>query len=534
MPLFKQESCFTCSVDRPARQSRGVRARRSVFAPGLALAAALCTAAPSALAWQQTSSSPLVIAHYMHTYVLGAAKPTDNRVMRPKALDKEVPKEEESTYFPRELASHAADGSSATEEGFEEAERAHVNGFELLIPPLSIPTSAFSAGLNLLASVAQKENVKIVPDIWADPWKDDYKLYGQHMKQFMAAHPGAFLSKEGKPMFVFYFSNLEKHNSKPDLEILSTRVGEFLAPFGGYASTYTVMYVPYTVKDDLAVPVFHHADALAIWTPQDDWSALHSGVVVEVAKAMSKSISWPVSPSFYQRRAGGDPLEYANSFGASRYVDAWLKAMQLHPAIIEVQTWNDFSEDSSIRSTNATGNTFLDLTSYLHQWLVSNKVPNVRGDRIMLFHPKQLSEAQIANPSAKATNAAWRHKSPTVDYLDCVTFLTAPATVRMELAGQHWDQNIPAGFHEWLVYVPQQAPPARSGEVVATAESYPPSSNFRFVTTAQHLNEGTPQAEIIRNGQTTLSVKSRSPYFASGNYQDLTLIADENPSSPLN
>lgn len=509
---------------------KGFRSRSMVRKPMISICALIGIAA---YGQEPQSQGPLVVAHYMHTYVLGAAKPSDPRVTNPKGLVKDVPKEEESTYFPRELAAKAASGSSVTREAFDEAIRARVNAFELLLPPLTLPKSAFSPGLNLLASVAEREPVKILPDIWANPWKDDYKAYGQHIKEFMDAHPGAFQTRAGKPMFVFYFVDLEKHTSSPDMDALSSRVADFLAPWGGLRSVYSVMYVPYTVKEDLAVPIFRQANALAIWTPQDDWSNLHSQVVVDVAKDLHKSISWPVSPAFYQRRAGGDPMEYANDFGAAGYIDAWTKARQIHPEVVEVQTWNDFSEDSSIRSTNATGDTFLDLTSYLDQRLVQGQAPAVSNDRVMLFHPKQLAEAQLVNPNAKAVNAAWRHKTPTVNYLDCVTFLTSPATVRMELAGQHWDQNVPAGFHEWLVYVPQQAPPSRKGETAAGEGSYPQGNEFRFVTTAQEFTEGTPQVEIIRNERTSLTLKSRLPYFSSGNFQDFTLIADENPTTPL-
>ena len=98
------------------------------------------------------------------------------------------------------------------------------------------------------------------------------------------------------------------------------------------------LHIPYTIKDGLSEPLLNKVNALAIWDPGDDWSALHSNLVVQLANQLSKDICWPVAPAFYQRRAGLNPWECGNEFGAARYIDAWMKALTIHPAIIDVQT----------------------------------------------------------------------------------------------------------------------------------------------------------------------------------------------------
>ena len=205
----------------------------------------------SLLSGAQQSPRPFVIAHYMHTYVLGAAKPTDPPVANSERLnhmDKGAPKVEVSSYFPAKIAATAAGGAAATLEDFKEAKAAGVDAFALLISKGYFPHSQFTAALNLLASVAQTQDTKIIPDVWADPWQDDYKELGLSMRAFMDAHPGAFAVRDGKPMFSLYFSNATKHYSSPtDQQMLLTSIQKFLEPWGGFAATYTMAYTFHTL-----------------------------------------------------------------------------------------------------------------------------------------------------------------------------------------------------------------------------------------------------------------------------------------------
>jgi hypothetical protein len=480
----------------------------------LAIGLFISTTADASAEDSMSVPPPFVMALYMHCYVLGAQNPSDPRVRNPTALDNLQnwpPIAEESEWFNASDAAMAASGASATKNDFEKAETAGVNAFTMLLGPHMLPSSAYSNALNLLASVAQHQKVN--------------KLFGQHVKAFLDAHPGAFQSRDGKPMFALEFDNLSKHLSSSDQALLSARVQEFLAPWGGLAGTYTIMYVPWDVKQGLEVPLLAKANALSIWTPQDDWSALHSHIVVDLANSLHKKVAWPVSPSFYQRRAGGGPMEYGNGFGVAKYIDAWLKVLDVRPEFVDIQTWNDFSEGTAIRPTNATDETLLDLTKYLHQWVERGSQPPITMEQLMLFHPKQLVKASLDDPTALVTNAAWRHKTPTVDYLDLVTFLKEDAVVRVTLGKAQWQETVPAGFHEWIIYAPQPTSPQRPGEVIAGPDSYPAKTPMRSVTLAQPFSEGTPQVQVERRGR-VLPLTSKAPYLARGQFQDFTVIGD--------
>lgn len=473
---------------------------------------------------------PFVIAHYMHCYVLGAISPSDARVRNPSILAnlQTWPQiDQESEWFTPDLSAISASGSSATVKDFENAERAGIDAFGLLVGPKHLPYSRFSGGLNLIASVAEKQKIKIIPELWADPWATDYELYGERVKQFMDAHPLAFQKWNGKPMFTFEFENFAKHSTLADQSIALQRLAEFLAPWGGFSEAYVIFYISWNAKQDLDAPLFSKANAVAIWTPQDDWSATHSTLVSTVARALRKDFVYPVSPAFYQRRAGGKPMEYGNSFGAAKYIDAWRSAIMLHPVFVEIQTWNDFSEDSALAPTNTSDNTFLELSEYFTLWAKNGTAPTFTSERVMLFHPKQLQDASIGDPTALVTNAAWRHNTPTVDYLDVVTLLTSAAKARLSLADQAWEETIPPGLHEWIIYVPQQVSARRSGEVVAGNGSYPGPTPERTITIAHQFSEGTPQIELTREGRLVAGLKSKVPFLSKGSFQDFTVIGDE-------
>lgn len=503
---------------------------RLASAVGFAMSLTVLSAASCFMVSAQEPPRPFIVAHYVHSYVLGAMSPSDPRVRNSAMLDDLKtwpPMSEESSWFTPTLSTTSSTGAQATQKDFENGERAGVDAFALLIGPKHLPSSQFSRALNLVASVAEHERIKLIPELWADPWSVDYKLYGQHVKQFMDEHPGAFQTWNGKPMFTFELDTLDKHFSPGDQNLGIQSISDFLAPWGGFAGAYVAFYVSWNAEEDVKSSLLAKADILTIWTPQDDWSALHSHIVVDVARKLGKPFIWPVSTAFYQRRAGGRPMEYGNGFGAAKYIDAWKAAFALRPRFVEIQTWNDFSEDSAVEPTNTADDTFLDLTRYFSTWANSGHAPPISNEEVMLFHPKQLVSAMLQDPTALVTNAAWRHKTPTVDYIDVVTMLSSAATARLSLAGKRWEQTIPSGLHEWVVYVPQQDAPFRLGEVKASVGSFPEESAQRSVTIAQGFSEGTPEIHLERDGRVVAHVESRAPYLARGPFQDFTLIGDE-------
>jgi hypothetical protein len=479
-------------------------------------------------------NNTIIFAHYMHCYVLGSTNANDVRVKNVESirdLSNWPPQSEESEWFSPELSRISASGSAATLEDFHEAESIGVDDFGILLGFKALPKSQFAPALDLIASVAQTQKVKLIPEMWADPWQNDYEFYGKTIKSFMDRHKGAFQLRDGKPILVFEFDNVSKHESHLGQAIAYQQLNQFLAPWGGSKNVYLVMYIPWqlaTVRDS---PLFQEADALDIWLASEDWSDLRSNLSVSAAEASNKASIFPVAPAFYQRRAGGPPMEYANTFGAAKYIDLWISAIKLKAKFVDIQTWNDFSEDTAIECSNLDGNVLLHLTDFFSTWLRHASEPAIYYDRAMLLHPKQLSRAKLKVPNELVKNYFWRHKTPIVDYLDCVLFLKEAAQVTVSIGTQSWTMTVPSGFHEWIIYSTRSVFSWKSDQVSPNMFSYPQNRDFRSVTAISEMPAGIPEVEIERNGKSILSLRSRLGYLNSGTFQDFSVIGDEVTSS---
>ncbi|MEY9986000.1 hypothetical protein ABH995_005337 [Bradyrhizobium yuanmingense] len=398
---------------------------------------------------------------------------------------------------------------------------AGINAIGLLISPSHLPNSKFAAGLHMVAEVAAHSNTKIILELWGNPWAEDYARYGSVVHEFFQAHPNAFVVRDEKPILVFAFDSSQSPQVHNPQTSPTASIADFLTPWGGRQGVYIMTYLPYVLRTALNSPIVQLSDAVDVWTPQDDWSARHSSVVFDVGQRMRKEIAFPVAPAFYQRRAGQPPMEYGNSFGAARYLDAWRQAIAKNPQFINIQTWNDLSEDSAVVPTNTAGYTWLHLTSYFTKWLADNHEPFVETERVMLFHPKQLVSAKLTNPKERAENARWRHGSPTVDYINVVTVLRQSATIRVRLGAQTWEKRVQAGLRDWVIYV------SSSPEANAFQTTVPVSSEFRYVTIAKEFEAGAPVVEVVKSSGSIEKLTSKLPFLSSGEWQDFTIIADE-------
>jgi len=487
-----------------------------------------CLILPAVAGAADGRDMPLVFAHFMHCYVRGAivtGVPDKGAPARSPLLEAWPDRSQESQWFAPDLP---GDGIEAIRDDFKMAQDAGLDAMGMILGPKMLPRSQYSGGLNMVATTASEAEVKLIPELWGDPWSEDYTKFGRDIKDFMDAHPNAFLTRNGKPIIIFAFDSSQMFRAHAPVDSALPFIDAFLAPWGGRDKVYIGVYVPYDLMPGLLSPLVAAANAVAVWTPEDDWSALHSGVVFEIGKRKQKDVMFPIAPAFYQRRAGGAPMEYGNAFGAARYIDAWQRAIRNRPPFIDIQTWNDFSEDTQIMPSNTSGDTRLRLTRYFTQWFKTGAEPPVEEERVLLFHPKQLATARLDDPTALSTNAAWRHHSPTVDYIDVVTWLKSPATLRVTVGQRAWEQAVPAGFHEWVIYAPQSTqPPPRKGEALERPDSYPWPNSRRSVTIAPQFSAAIPELRVSRDGGVVSTLVSRCAFVDHGAFQDFTVIGDD-------
>jgi hypothetical protein len=140
--------------------------------------------------------------------------------------------------------------------------------------------------------------------------------------------------------------------------------------------------------------------------------------------------------------------------------------------IVQLVTWNDYTENTNLAPAYNTRYTIYDLTGYLIDWWRRGEPPAVERDRVYLTYAKYPGDAD-SWPFAIRMRS---HRA-----LEVLTILTAPATVR--LPGRDIEYEAPAGLHVEQFPVtagPVIAEVARGGEVAVRLESPEPIAERPF------------------------------------------------------
>ncbi|HEY3379926.1 MAG TPA: endo-1,3-alpha-glucanase family glycosylhydrolase [Armatimonadota bacterium] len=496
------------------------------------LIVALCATVHPACA--AAAQPPIVYAHYMHCYILGAMANkgqfnNGESPLRTGVTDAtNWPEFEQAVrgWWAPELAPLAQSGIEAVRKDFDMAGEAGLDALGLLISNAHLPNSQFAGPMRLAAQVAMTHRVKIIPDLWPSALtRDQWQQYGVQVKTYMDAYPGAFLTYQGKPVISLgnplnYGRAVAKARGEKYNEW--DAVQAFFTPWGGPEKCYKILSITWN-KIDLDGGYREAVEAYSIWTASYGWGDQQHDVIATQAKSDGKAISWPVNAAYYGCRTG--VANSAESLGVSRCCDQWRRAIAQRTAFATVQSWNDMSEDHAITNTNYRGRTLMELTRYFADWFHTGKAPKINQEKIFLFHHRQLFSAKLSEATIYARSDQW-HLTPDSDYLNVVTMLKKAGTVRVQVGGDAWTLDAPAGLHEWLVYVPSTRTEmgAKREAFNHGASSYPTSDANRTVTVATRIPGGTPVATLSRQGKTLVSVTSRLPLADTGRWQDLSMV----------
>jgi hypothetical protein len=213
-------------------------------------------------------------------------------------------------------------------------------------------------------------------------------------------------------------------------------------------------------------------------------------------------------------------------YGAAHYIDGWVRAIESRSEFVNIQTWDDFSENTAIGDSNTAGRAWIELTNFLANWFKLGRPPSIEKEVVMVFHPKQLVSAQLDQPDALVNSPRFRHRGPLVDYVDVVTILAAPAEVTLTVGAGEWKFSVPAGLREWTLYAPAQDDGSIVHGFEARPERFVKPASWRQVTRVPSIEASTPVVEVFRNKTRVLRLSSRVPYLDNGLFQDLTLIGD--------
>lgn len=164
----------------------------------------------------------------------------------------------------------------------------------------------------------------------------------------------------------------------------------------------------------------------------------------------------------------------------------WDAALAGDAEWVQLITWNDYSEASEVSPSSDTQWALFDLTAYYVTWFKTGEQPPIVRDAIYYSHRLH---ATTAEPDLTLQESAYEsvNGGTPLDEIELLAFLTAPATLEIEVAGNVSSMEAAAGIQSFRV----------------------------------PLVEGTPIFRIVRDGSTVAATDSAFPISNTITYQDM-------------
>ncbi|NTX39270.1 hypothetical protein HUA78_33035 [Myxococcus sp. CA033] len=226
-----------------------------------------------------------------------------------------------------------------------------------------------------------------------------------------------------------------------------------------------------------------------------------SGQLANPGTAHGMGLQWMAPVALQDSRPKDLVYTEANNSQALRAL--WSAAIQGGADWVQLITWNDYSEATEFSPSSGTQWAAFDLTAYYTAWFKTGVQPPIVRDGLYYFHRRHSTSAA---PDLTKQSAVYRlvNGAPAVNEIELLAFLTAPATLEIELAGSVQRTNVAAGIQSLRV----------------------------------PLQQGTPSFRLVRNGATVASVTSAFPINNTIVYQDMlyraggSLSCDRSPFFP--
>lgn len=195
-----------------------------------------------------------------------------------------------------------------------------------------------------------------------------------------------------------------------------------------------------------------------------NWGARTPMTVAEAAnnaaRARELGVKWMSPVAVQDARPNGG--KYAEAGNTELLRASWKRAIADGADMVQMATWNDYSESTAFAPSEAHGKAFLDISAYYAGQFKTGSVPAITGDalyvthRIQPFAAKPVLASRLMLPTLDGTAMAPR------DTVEVLAMLRAPATVTLTVGGVKHTIDAPAGLSTATF-------PLRAGSVSATA-----------------------------------------------------------------
>ena len=178
------------------------------------------------------------------------------------------------------------------------------------------------------------------------------------------------------------------------------------------------------------------------------------------AKAHALGVKWmaPVAVQDVRPRS----FTYAEAANTETLRASWSRAIDDDADLVQLVTWNDYSESTSFAPSANHGTTFLDINAYYQTAFKNGSAPRITGDQLYLTHRVQFAATVPTTPQRLMTPFLGGASLATRDTVEVFTFLASPASVSVVVGGLRTTWTAPAGVSTKTV-------PLALGEVSASA-----------------------------------------------------------------
>ncbi|WP_157962548.1 glycoside hydrolase family 71 protein [Homoserinimonas sp. OAct 916] len=182
---------------------------------------------------------------------------------------------------------------------------------------------------------------------------------------------------------------------------------------------------------------------------------------------------------------------YAEADNTETLRASWDRAVTDKADMVQLITWNDYSESTSFAPSMAHGWTFLKLNAYFLVQFKTGEYPVVNRDAVFITHRIQPFSANGDAATLPMSPTLGGATTPPRDQVEVLAMLTAPATATVKLGTELHTMQLPAG---------------------ETVTLFP-------------LPIGSVTVEIVRDGTTVLKLDSPYAIVATPKVQDLQYYA---------
>lgn len=209
-------------------------------------------------------------------------------------------------------------------------------------------------------------------------------------------------------------------------------------------------------------------------------------VYASQVKAMGLKWMQPVAVQDQRPVAG----VYDEAVNLATLRKSWQIAIDEKADFVQLTTWNDYSEGSTVAPSQAHGWAFLDVSAYYASQFKSGAAPAMKRDSLVITHRKQPHAAMPTTPESILMQLR-DNSAPAVDQVEVMSFLTAAGQVTAKVGGTTQTWSAPAGASSQVL-------PLAAGEISAV---------------------------VTRGGVQTASVLSPFAVTSSPTVQDLQYVA---------